>query len=374
MTGRIKARAGALAAALGLATLPTTEKQAKRTPALAAVRLAGNGDGACIVTITGPVGTISTSIEAEAEGEMALPCERLADLADAFSADAELAITADDNTAAVSSGKSHFKIPTFPIGDLPARHVLGKETGRVVLDTRIARDIFSRVAFAASTEATRFNLNGVFLHSAEGELAAVATDGYRLACATAATSSALSTLSTDRGLIVPREMLKPIKNLLGKASGNVVLRRSDRLFAIEGARFAIVTRLIDSTYPHFERVIPPENPNTATTSRARLTESLARFAAVADPQNTAHAVSLRWNADGLTLAAADGSTDGLAADVEGEAETTIQTRYIAELIEAMRGDGITIATGKPGGPVIFTDPDDANFLALQMPLTQPRPS
>ena len=41
----------------------------------------------------------------------------------------------------------------------------------------------------------------------------------------------------------------------------------------------------------------------------------------------------------------------------------------------MRGvDRITITAGKPGGPVIITDPDNANFLALQMPITQPRSS
>ena len=70
---------------------------------------------------------------------------------------------------------------------------------------------------------------------------------------------------------------------------------------------------------------------------------------------------------GLHLGAADGSTDSLAADTEGEAETTIQARYLSELLEALGGDRITIAAGKPGSPIIFTDPDDANFLAVQMP-------
>jgi DNA polymerase-3 subunit beta len=364
MAGLVKAQAGSLAAALGFATLPANEKQARRTPALGAVRLAGDDNG-LHVSITGINGTIATAVKAEAEGEMALPLQRLADLVSAFPAGAELTIAGGDNAATVSFGKSRFRLPLFPLPDLPARYVLEDETGRVSLDAKIARDLFSRPAFAVSTETTRFNLNGVFLHNAGSDLVAVATDGHRLARATAAASS---TLSTDRALIVPRAALRPINRLLGKAFGNVVLRRSERLFSVEGARFAIVTKRIDSTFPNYERVIPREHPNTVTTSRAALSESIARFAAVADIET--HAVSLRWNANGLTLSAPDGSADCLAGDFEGEAETTIQTRYLAELLEALHGDAITIAAGRPGGPITITD--DNNFLALQMPIW-PRP-
>ena len=80
----------------------------------------------------------------------------------------------------------------------------------------------------------------------------------------------------------------------------------------------IVSTKVDSTYPDYERWIPSEGPNVVTTSRVRLSESLARFAAVADPQAKTHALCLRWNADGLHLSAPDGSADFLAADVEGE--------------------------------------------------------
>jgi DNA polymerase-3 subunit beta len=200
---------------------------------------------------------------------------------------------------------------------------------------------------------------------------AIAADGHRLARLATATSS---TLSADRSLIVPRELLKTIDRMLGKAAGMVTLRRSARLVSIEGAAFQIVGRLIDAEYPDTARIIPAGYPNAATCSRARLIKSLERFAAVADPQDAAHAVHVRWNdRDGLHLSTPDGSADCLAADVEGEAETTAQVRYIAELLEAMHGDRVTIAAGKPGSPIIITDPDDSNFLALQMPI-QPRSS
>ena len=87
----------------------------------------------------------------------------------------------------------------FPLPDLPERHILGEETGRVELDAKAARDLFARPAFAASTEATRLYLNGIFLHSVGDDLVAVATDGYRLC---RVTTPATTTLSTDRSLII----------------------------------------------------------------------------------------------------------------------------------------------------------------------------
>ena len=167
-------------------------------------------------------------------------------------------------------------------------------------------------------------------------------------------------------------MVKTINRLLGNASGNVTLRRSERLFAVEGAGFVVVSTRVDSTYPDYERWIPSEGPNVVTTSRARLGEALARFAAVADPQTRTHVVSLRWDAGGLHLSA-DGSADCLAADVEGEGETAVQIRHLAELIGALRGDSVRISVAEPGSMILVTDPEDENFFAGQMPI-RPRSS
>ena len=87
----IKVQAGSLVGSLSVAALPVRERQTRRIPALGAVRLAADGDGLS-VTATSFDGTITTWLEAEAEGEVAVPLERLADLARHFPADAEITI------------------------------------------------------------------------------------------------------------------------------------------------------------------------------------------------------------------------------------------------------------------------------------------
>ena len=118
MAGLIKTQAGPLVAALALCALPLGERQTQRIPALGAVRLAGGSDGLSI-TATSFDGTITTWLdEAEADGEVALPAERFADLARHFPADA-------DTLRGRPRGHGHlrqgFKLPVFPFSDLPAR-------------------------------------------------------------------------------------------------------------------------------------------------------------------------------------------------------------------------------------------------------------
>jgi DNA polymerase-3 subunit beta len=363
----IKVQAGSLVGSLSVAVLPVRERQTRRIPALGAVRLAADSDGLC-VSATSFDATITTWLEAEAEGEAAVPLERLADLAQHFPTDAEIVIACNDNGATVTSGKARFKLPVFPLPDLPERHILGEETGRVELDAKAVRELFSRPAFAASTEASRFYLNGIFLHSVGDDLVAVATDGYRLCRITAA---AATPLSRDRSLIIANEVTRTISRLLASASGNVTLRRSERLFSVESAGFALVTKRIDATYPSYEQLISFEAPNVVTTSRTRLQESLARFAAVADPQAKTHIVKLRWNADGLQLSTPDGSADSLAADFEGEARTAAQVCHLVELLAALRGDSVRLSVAEPNSAILITDPDDEKFTAIQMPVRSP---
>jgi DNA polymerase III sliding clamp (beta) subunit (PCNA family) len=110
MAGLVKALSGSLVAALGLAALPVRESETRRIPALGAVRLAAAADGLS-VTATSFDGTITTMLEAAAEGEMAVPLDRLAALARQFPADTELAITADDRAATITSGRQRDAAP-----------------------------------------------------------------------------------------------------------------------------------------------------------------------------------------------------------------------------------------------------------------------
>ncbi|MBR0719393.1 DNA polymerase III subunit beta [Bradyrhizobium liaoningense] len=368
MAGLFRASSGSLAAALDLAAHPVSGRQTRRIPALSAVRLTAEGDGLSI-TSTAVDDTVTTRLDGTAEGEVAVPLDMLAALMRHFPAAEEVVIAADHRAAAIAAGNSSFRLPVFPITDLPEPLVLGPETGCVELDAGVARDLFARPAFAAADDASCPYLNGILLHNVDDQLVAVATDGFRFC---RVTTPAASTLSADHSLIIPNEMERAINRLLGSTSGRVMLRRSANLFAADGSGFVVVSRTIGSTYPDHERWIPIKATNVVTTNCVGVREALARFKAVADPQIRPHEVSLRWNAAGLQLRA-DGGEDRLAAGVEGEGETAAQIHYLDVAIGAVRGANVRISVADSGGMILVTDPDDEGFVAGLMPI-RPRSS
>ncbi|MDG4813699.1 DNA polymerase III subunit beta, partial [Hydrogenovibrio sp. 3SP14C1] len=77
------------------------------------------------------------------------------------------------------------------------------------------RRLFDKAKFAISNEETRYYLNGVYMHVAQGEngptLRCVATDGHRLARIDAALPSGAQDMP---GVIVPRKTVAELRKLL----------------------------------------------------------------------------------------------------------------------------------------------------------------
>jgi DNA polymerase-3 subunit beta len=141
-----------------------------------------------------------------------------------------------------------------------------------------------------STEQTRYYLNGIYLHASPGGLAAVATDGHRLARVIVGSAGGLW---QGEGCIVPSAAVKGINKLLAahRDMAEVTLRRSRSLFEIEGDLFTLTSKLIDGVFPDYERIIGAggDGKNVVTICRADLLAALLRIAAAAgtDRKNTA---------------------------------------------------------------------------------------
>jgi len=266
---KITAPAATLANALGTAASLVAKNEPKRPAAVGAARLVG-GDHLTLI-VSNRTAELTITIEVDAEGEVAVPARRLAELVANFPPDAEITITTSDIVATVSAGRSRFKLPTIALADLQAPLALIEETGRVVLSADNARDLICRVTFAAETEQPRFYLCGIHLHDGEDSVAAVATNGIILARSVV---SAATSLSQDRRLIVPTSKIIP--KLLGIATGDVTIRRSVSLIEIAADNFKLVSRLIDYEFPLYAHLIAKPT-STVITDRAKLVQSVERL-------------------------------------------------------------------------------------------------
>jgi DNA polymerase III subunit beta len=279
---KITAKAGDLASALALAELALAglePERAKRILALSAVQIHAADS---VMMLTANVLDFSITVKTEAEidepGGTAVSLKALAALMTGCSPGNTIYVNTTDKVMTITSGNDgRFRLPIIPIDDMPAVPKLEQDAANLELETADMLRLLTVIA-AASTETTRYYLNGAFLHSVGGDLVAVATDGHQLM----RMAIPASVFSTDRSCIIPLKAATIIQKLLKKTKpGKITLRRSKALLMMETPSITFITKLIDAEFPAYEAVIPKASKNTVVCGSGDLVAALKRLEAVA---------------------------------------------------------------------------------------------
>ena len=165
------------------------------------------------------------------------------------------------------SGRSNFKLQCLPQSDFPEL-TAGEFSHTFRLDSDVLKNLIDRTQFAISTEETRYYLNGIYMHTAEGDndivLRAVATDGHRLArCETPAPNGS----EQMPGIIIPRKTVGELQKLVDDPDMAVTVELSESKIRFTIGAIVLTSKLIDGTFPDYQRVIPTGNDKDMTVDR-----------------------------------------------------------------------------------------------------------
>ena len=157
---------------------------------------------------------------------------------------------------------------------------LGLRSGRYATSL-VVLPVEDHTKFAISTEETRYYLNGIYLHAADGAegkvLRAVATDGHRLARVEEALPEGAGGMPS---VIVPRKTVNEVRKLLDEESGDVRVALSDTRIQFQVGAVTLTSKLIDGTFPEYDRVIPRDNDKVLRVQKADFAAAVARVAAI----------------------------------------------------------------------------------------------
>ncbi|MGQ4273442.1 DNA polymerase III subunit beta [Terrihabitans sp. B22-R8] len=285
---------------------------------------------------------------------------------------------AKENTLIVKSGRSRFTLQTldadqFPdlaVGDLPYAFELAPAT---------IGDLIARTGFAISSEETRYYLNGIYMHPLEGKLVAVATDGHRLARVQADLPSGAAAMP---GVIVPRKTVTEIARLLTGQKQPVRIEVSVTKMRVtfpgepstpggEGLPIVLTSKLIDGTFPDYQRVIPQGNSKSFKVETAALSAAVDRVATISNERG--RAVKFAFAGDGVTLTVTNPDAGRAEDYAEGamdgdDVEIGFNGRYFTDVIGAHGGDTTIIKLADAGSPTLFAAEGDDDALFVLMPM------
>ena len=167
----------------------------------------------------------------------------------------QVEINAAEGKMQVNAGRARFNLSTLPRDDFPVI-AEGELPTRFELPAATLRQIIDKTRFAISSEETRYYLMGIFLHLADDQLKAAATDGHRLARVVLPKPDGADGMPD---VIIPRKCVAELRKLLEEVEGTVEISMSATKIRFGLGSAVLTSKLIDGTFPDYNRVIPTGN-------------------------------------------------------------------------------------------------------------------
>ena len=292
----------------------------------------------------------------------------------------QMAITGEQCEVRYGDGKGWSRFPIQDAADFPRIPEL-KAENQVTLEGDALSRLIARTSYAASSDATRPNLSGVFVQGGDKQLIFVATDGHRLA--RAGRKGSYAGLGKD-GVIVPSRALAAVSRTAEEATSPVAIEiaagRNQAGFTTQVGEFRvqILARLLQGPYPNYEQVIPKNNPRELKVSRLELLEAVDIVASHADNVTRQVRFSLSEGSLGVSSATELGAGEHkVAAEFRGEGmEIGYNANYLIDILRSIENEQVVfrlnnaLAAGvvEPVGALKQSDED---LLCLVMPLRLP---
>ena len=308
----------------------------------------------------------------KSDGQVTVPAHMLYDIVRKLpDGGIELERDAEQERLVITSGPARFSLQTLPADDFPTLSV--EDLGHAfTIPAADLKRLIEKTRFAISTEETRYYLNGIYLHEAQSDgettLRAVATDGHRLAQVELPIPSGAKGMP---GVILPRKTVLDLFKLVEDEDGEVRIELSPSKVRISAGHVVLTSKLIDGTFPDYERVIPQGNDKRLEVDNGTFAQAVDRVSTLSSDKG--RAVKLAISGDTLTLSVnnpeSGSATEELAVTYDFDPlEIGFNARYLLDISQQLQSETAEFLLADPGSPTIVRDLKDSSALYVLMPM------
>ena len=279
----------------------------------------------------------------------------------------QVELTAAEGKMQVIAGRSRFNLSTLPRDDFPVI-AEGDLPTRFELPAATLREIIEKTRFAISSEETRYYLMGIFFHVVDEQLRAAATDGHRLARITVSRPDGADGMPD---VIVPRKAVNELYRLLEELEGTVEISMSPTKIRFGLGSAILTSKLIDGTFPDYNRVIPTANDKLLKLDPKSFSAGVDRVSTIASEKT--RAVKMSVDRDKVTLSVTSPengvATEELPADYGSDGlEIGFNARYLLDILGEIDGDTVEVHLADAAAPTLLRENDKSNALYVLMPM------
>lgn len=278
---------------------------------------------------------------------------------------------APENGALVlKQGRSRRKLPTLPPHDFPVPKPMN-DAVRFAMEASALLRILEAARVSASTEETRYYLNGVFMHVTGDHLAAASVDGHRMTQVKFAIPSGAENLPD---IIIPNKAVNLICRMLGDApeGAQVAIEVSETAWMVRLNRSLLRGKLVDGTFPDYQRIIPQPRANSLNIHAAEFERCVRAAAAATDGKSRGIRIDLDPSQCLASGYAVDGGTaeEPMDGSYAGQSQAVgVNSSYALSFAKIFGTAAmLDIEFGDPRDLITVTSNDRPGVLAALMPM------
>ena len=338
-------------------------------PILSNVLIEAKDDGSIRLMATDLDLQVDESVAAQVDqaGATTVPAHTFFDIVRKLPEGSQVELAASDGKMQVVAGRARFNLSTLPRDDFPVI-AEGELPTRFELPAATLRQIIDKTRFAISSEETRYYLMGIFLHVADDKLKAAATDGHRLARITLDRPEGAEGMPD---IIIPKKCVGELRKLLDEVEGTAEVSLSATKVRFGLGSAVLTSKLIDGTFPDYNRVIPTGNDKLLKLDPKSFAAGVDRVATIASEKT--RAVKMSVDRDKVTLSVTSPesgtATEEIAADYGSDnIEIGFNARYLMDILAQIEGDHVEVHLADAAAPTLLRENDSSPALYVLMPM------
>lgn len=306
-------------------------------------------------------------VSSSEDGVVTVPAKLLAEFVGNLPKGEIVEITSRDTKVTITAGKYSSTINGALADDFPELPELNEKSA---VTYKIGVDEFKtsvgQVMIASSNDLTRPALTGVYFNTYNNTLAIAATDGYRLA-----EKKLIDKVKSEVQAIVPASSLQEVLRAIGDDIEEVEISFNDDLVRFRLGEIEVISKLIDASFPDYQKLIPKDTNIEATLNREeliRVTKLAALFArsvggSIICETKEPNTFSVK------SIANEFGENDSIIeTTISKSGRVNLNSRFLLDALNALEEPEIEFKFSDRVAPVVLRNKKSNKYTHIVMPL------
>lgn len=308
-------------------------------------------------------------IKSEALGSITVSGKKLYDILRSLPEGAIVSMTQKEGRLLIQSEKSRFNIQSLAAKDFPHLDIEPTKDAVLSISQKKLKKLLKATQFAMATQDIRYYLNGMLFSLDQQRLTLVATDAHRLSYVSCSIESEVP----SQKLILSRKTVLELIKLLNDQEDTVQVKISKNKINFLMSSVELTSKIIDSTFPDYTKLIPTDCQKTLNIPRESLLKALQRMAILSNDK--VKGVRLLLTENNLRFTFANSEQEEAEEDLEvnysGESlEIGFNIIYLMDVLNYLDSEQVTIGFSDANSSALVTSTlvGNLDFKYIVMPM------